>query len=78
MTEMFLVHSPGLYTSIQERGRFGYIHMGVPISGALDEFACICANLLEGNPEHRAGLAITLAGSPRTAPATGSVFTVGG
>ncbi len=62
MTEMFLVHSPGPYTTIQDRGRFGYVHMGVPVSGALDEFAYTCANLLVGNSEDRPALEITFAG----------------
>ncbi len=26
----------GAYTTVQDRGRFGYVHMGVPISGARD------------------------------------------
>ncbi len=62
MTEMFLVHSPGPYTTVQDNGRFGYVHMGVPVSGALDEFAYTCANLLVGNTENRPALEITFTG----------------
>jgi biotin-dependent carboxylase-like uncharacterized protein len=46
----------GLSTTVQDRGREGYYHVGVPPSGALDEFSLIAANLLVGNPAEAAGL----------------------
>lgn len=47
---------PGLSTSIQDLGRPGYFHLGIPISGAMDRFALRCANMLVGNDEGAAGL----------------------
>ncbi|RME97964.1 MAG: allophanate hydrolase, partial [Bacteroidetes bacterium] len=40
------VHKPGLLTTIQDLGRSGYQHLGVPISGALDRAAAQRANWL--------------------------------
>jgi len=58
----FLVLTPGPYMTVQDRGRLGYQQMGVPVSGALDAFACRTANLLVRNPEHCAVLEITITG----------------
>lgn len=54
--------SPGLQTTIQDLGRFGYSHYGVPPSGALDFFSLRIANRLVGNPEDQACLETTLLG----------------
>ena len=56
------VFSPGIYTIVQDRGRFGFQHMGVPVSGSLDRFSFTIANLLVGNPENLAALEITITG----------------
>lgn len=56
------VIKPGLATSIQDRGRQGYYHLGIPPSGALDQYALAAANLLVGNPEDAAVLECTLMG----------------
>ena len=50
------VIAAGLSTSIQDLGRPGYYHLGIPIGGAMDRFAIRCGNLLVGNPEDAAGL----------------------
>jgi len=50
------VISAGLATTIQDLGRPGYYHLGIPVGGAMDRFALRCANLLVGNPEDAAGL----------------------
>ncbi len=47
---MIEVIDPGFYTSIQDRGRMGYRHLGIPISGAMDRKAFDLANLLLGTP----------------------------
>jgi biotin-dependent carboxylase-like uncharacterized protein len=47
---------PGLSTTVQDLGRPGYYHLGIPESGAMDKFALAAANLLVGNPEGAAGL----------------------
>jgi biotin-dependent carboxylase-like uncharacterized protein len=60
--EMFSVIKPGAYTSVQDRGRFGFQQMGVPITGVLDGFAYDVANLLVGNQLQSAVLEITFTG----------------
>ncbi|MBU2670046.1 biotin-dependent carboxyltransferase family protein [Actinoplanes bogorensis] len=52
----------GPLTTIQDQGRSGYAHLGVPRSGALDQWALRRANALVGNPPHAAGLETTLLG----------------
>jgi biotin-dependent carboxylase-like uncharacterized protein len=47
---------PGLATSIQDLGRPGYFHLGIPLGGAMDRLALKVANLLVGNDEGAAGL----------------------
>ena len=54
--------SGGLQTTVQDLGRFGFGHYGIPPSGALDSFALRIANLLVGNPETNACLETTLLG----------------
>lgn len=62
MKSVFRVKAPGAWTTVQDRGRFSYQHMGVPICGALDSFAFTTANLLVENPVDAAVLEMTLAG----------------
>ena len=47
---------PGLATTIQDLGRPGYYHLGIPVSGAMDRLALRSANLLVGNDEGAACL----------------------
>jgi antagonist of KipI len=53
---------PGLLTTVQDEGRFGYQKTGLVASGALDAAALRTANLLVGNPTGAAGLECTLRG----------------
>jgi biotin-dependent carboxylase-like uncharacterized protein len=53
---------PGLATSVQDAGRPGYYNLGIPLSGALDQFALRLANLLVGNEEGAAVLEAALLG----------------
>ncbi len=53
---------PGLLTSVQDLGRFGMQHFGVPVSGAMDGDALRVANRLVGNEDNAAALEVTLAG----------------
>lgn len=55
-----VVERPGPLTTVQDRGRPGYAHLGVPRSGALDAPAAALANRLVGNPPDAAVLEITL------------------
>ena len=50
------VNAPGLATTVQDLGRPGYYHLGIPISGAMDRFSLRCANMLVGNDEGAAVL----------------------
>ncbi len=50
------VINPGLATTIQDLGRPGYFHLGIPISGAMDRYGLRCANMLVGNDEAAAAL----------------------
>jgi biotin-dependent carboxylase-like uncharacterized protein len=56
------VIEPGLATSVQDAGRPGYYHLGIPLSGALDQYAFRAANLLVGNGDGAAVLEATLLG----------------
>ncbi|MBU8910470.1 MAG: biotin-dependent carboxyltransferase family protein [Desulfobacterales bacterium] len=60
--ESLRVLSPGGYTTVQDMGRIGYQEMGIPVTGVLDKFAPVFANLLVGNPENHAVLEITVIG----------------
>ena len=46
----------GLATTVQDLGRPGYFHLGIPMGGAMDRYAMRAANLLVGNDEGAAGL----------------------
>ncbi|WP_327065039.1 biotin-dependent carboxyltransferase family protein [Kitasatospora sp. NBC_01302] len=53
---------PGLLTTVQDLGRPGHAHLGVPRSGALDRRAHRLANLLVGNSARAATLETTVLG----------------
>ncbi|MFV6032978.1 biotin-dependent carboxyltransferase family protein [Streptomyces sp. NPDC056264] len=52
----------GALTTVQDLGRVGYAHLGVPRSGALDPAAVRLVNRLVGNPETAAVLETTVDG----------------
>lgn len=56
------VLKPGLLTTIQDLGRFGWQAYGVSVGGAMDEVSMRRANLLIGNREDAAVLELTLTG----------------
>ncbi|MBI5109010.1 MAG: biotin-dependent carboxyltransferase family protein [Rhodocyclales bacterium] len=59
---MIEVLAAPLPASIQDLGRPGYRHLGVPLSGALDAEWLALANALTGNPPATAGLEMRLMG----------------
>ncbi|WP_328632303.1 biotin-dependent carboxyltransferase family protein [Streptomyces sp. NBC_00356] len=67
----------GALTTVQDLGRVGYAHLGVPRSGALDERALRLANRLVGNAEGAAVLETTLTGCAVRVD-RGATFVVGG
>ncbi len=52
----------GLATTVQDLGRPGYYHLGIPVSGGMDRYALRAANLLVGNDEGDAALEATFLG----------------
>ncbi|TYC97941.1 biotin-dependent carboxyltransferase [Arthrobacter echini] len=45
----FNILEPGLATSVQDQGRLGYYHVGIPQGGAMDQLSASMANALVGN-----------------------------
>lgn len=76
--EILEILSPGILTSIQDLGRYGYGRYGVAPSGALDSFALRIANLLVGNRPDQAGLEAMLLGPAIRALADIVVAVTGG
>jgi biotin-dependent carboxylase-like uncharacterized protein len=56
------VIQPGMFTTVQDLGRFGFQKQGVPVAGAMDTAALKMGNILVGNGENAAGLEITRIG----------------
>jgi biotin-dependent carboxylase-like uncharacterized protein len=75
---MIRVRRPGLLTTVQDLGRPGLAHLGVPTAGAADRRALGLANRLVGNPPEAAALEVTLAGPELEWEAGGWVALTGG
>lgn len=73
----FEVIDSGLLTTIQDLGRPGFAHLGVPRSGVLDQGALAAANRLVGNPAGSACLETTLTGCVLRARGTQVVAVTG-
>ncbi|WP_031078124.1 biotin-dependent carboxyltransferase family protein [Streptomyces sp. NRRL S-118] len=58
----FAVVRAGALTTVQDLGRSGHAHLGVPRSGALDPYASRLVNRLVGNPDDAAVLETTVNG----------------
>ena len=58
----FEVLEPGILTTVQDSGRYGFSQFGVPPSGVLDNFSFRVGNLLVGNREEEACLETTIMG----------------
>ncbi|MCR9181803.1 MAG: biotin-dependent carboxyltransferase family protein [Flavobacteriaceae bacterium] len=59
---MFKVLKPGLQTTYQDMGRFGYREMGVPLSGAMDQNLAGFANSLFNNQRNAVVIEFTVIG----------------
>lgn len=57
-----LIERPGLFSSLQDFGRFGFQRFGISASGAMDSLAMQAANGLVGNPRGMAVIELTLLG----------------
>lgn len=56
------VDRPGMQTTVQDAGRHGWQHVGVPVSGPMDWWSFEAANRLVGNDPGAAALEVTLIG----------------
>jgi KipI family sensor histidine kinase inhibitor len=68
---------PGILATVQDLGRPGFGHLGVPRSGAADAASLRLANRLVGNPEGAAGLELTLGRAAFRFPAGATVAVTG-
>jgi antagonist of KipI len=62
VTAAFEVLEPGVFATVQDRGRFGLQRQGVGTAGAMDRFALEVGNLLVGNPRGAAAIEVGLGG----------------
>ena len=53
---------PGMLSTIQDRGRYGYQRFGMPTAGAMDTFALRAANALLDNDDNDACIEATVLG----------------
>lgn len=75
---MIEVLAPGVFTTIQDGGRHGYGHLGVPAAGAADPFNMRVANRLVGNPDGCATLEMTGSGATLRFEADAHIALAGG
>ncbi|WP_066172504.1 biotin-dependent carboxyltransferase family protein [Bacillus marinisedimentorum] len=59
---LFHVRKPGVLTTVQDLGRYGYQQYGISPSGAVDQYAMKIANLLVGNSPGQAVIEATMSG----------------
>ncbi len=69
--------APGLLTTVQDEGRWGFQGSGVPVAGAMDRVAQRSANALVGNEGRAATLEATLMG-PAVRLDSGAVVAIAG
>ncbi len=62
----FDIKSPGLATTVQDRGRTGHYNVGIPQSGSLDQYSAELGNALVGNTAKEAVLECTYLGPALT------------
>jgi len=63
MTDTLRVLTPGLLTTLQDLGRYGYAHLGVSASGPADSLSARICNRLVGNDDSASVLEMTLVGA---------------
>ena len=68
---------PGLMTTVQDAGRHGHLHDGVPVSGAMDRASLRDANRAAGNAADAAVLELTLDGVEVRAEHAGALAVAG-
>lgn len=79
---MLRVIKPGMLTTVQDTGRWGFQSRGVPVAGPMDPCSHRLANALVGNSRDAATLEVTLLGpelefaSERVVAVAGAEFTI--
>lgn len=76
-TRTLTVERAGLFTTLQDHGRWGWQHVGVPVGGAMDRGAHRRANALVDNALDDAVLEVTLTGCALRASADVDVAVTG-
>ncbi len=59
---MLKVLKSGLFTTVQDAGRYGYLDKGVPVAGYMDSFSAQKVNMLLENDDNAAVIEITMTG----------------
>ena len=59
---MIRVKAPGLFTTLQDLGRYGAQSQGMPVAGAMDTLGLRIANALCGNAQNVAALELSYMG----------------
>lgn len=62
MSRAVKIISPGMLTTVQDKGRFAHQRFGVAVTGVMDRFSSEVANFLVGNDANEAVLEVTLMG----------------
>jgi len=62
VADALLIEDGGLFSTVQDAGRFGYARFGISASGAMDALAMHIANALVGNATGTAVIETTLSG----------------
>ena len=75
---MIQVLDPGFFTTVQDLGRPGLGHLGVPMAGAADAFSLRVANRLVGNADGAAALEMTSRGATLSFDAPAHIALAGG
>lgn len=73
----FEIKSPGLSTTVQDRGRTGHYNVGLPQCGSMDQYSAELGNLLVGNGADAAVLECTYMGPTFTTDADAVVAVTG-
>jgi biotin-dependent carboxylase-like uncharacterized protein len=72
-----MIEQPGLLTTVQDLGRPGYYHVGIPQGGAMDQESAQAANKLVGNSPDQGVLECTYMGPSFTVDAPTTIAVTG-
>lgn len=63
LISLFEVLKVGVLVTIQDKGRINFRHLGIPVSGAMDQLAYQIGNILLGNKREVASIEIAMGGT---------------